>query len=131
METFRRVKSDRVVVALSAVPIVAVVVAMTIALVAVNSGRAAAQHAADVAAAQVLELQTQVADTQAQAECRDKLASEFAQASNDLLVGTAKFIRELSVPSGSPGSVDWDSILARMAAAQTARAATEQTCTTR
>ena len=128
MEAFRRVKSDRVMVALSAVPIVAVVVAMTIALVAVNTSRSDAQRAADVAAAQVVELQATVSELQTQAECRDRLASEFAQASNDLLVGTAKYIRELSVPSGSPRSVDWDSILARMDAAQTARAATEQTC---
>lgn len=124
METFRRVKSDRVVVALSAVPIVAVVVAMTIALVAVNSGRAAAQRAAEHATAEVQELQQQ-------ARCRDDLAAAVDQANTEALSGLALYIRALSSPAGDPGSVDWDSILARMAAVQTARAATEQTCTTR
>ena len=125
METFRRVKNDRVLAALSAVPIVAVVAAMTIALLSSNTSRAAAQRAADNASAEVQSLQQQ-------ARCRDDLAAAVDQANTEALSGLAVYIRALSTPDGgNPGAVDWDAILARMAAVQTARANTEATCTTR
>ena len=125
METFRRVKSDRVVVALSAVPIVMVVFMAVLALVSINGAKTDAQHAADEATAEVQVLQQQ-------ARCRDDLAAAVDQANTEALSGLAVYIRALSTPDGgNPGAVDWDAILSRMAAVQTARANTEATCTTR
>jgi len=124
MEAWRRVTRDRVQIALSTIPIVAVCSMAVIALAALNSSRNDAQQAADTAAAEVQELQTQ-------ARCRDALAAKVDEANGEGLAALAYYIRALSTPGGNPGSVDWDSILARMAAVQTARAATEQTCTTR
>ena len=113
METFRRVTHDRVQLALSFIPIIAVCFMAALALAAVNGGRVDAQHAAEDATAEVQELQQQ-------ARCRDDLAAAVDQANTEALSGLALYIRALSSPAGDPGSVDWDSILARMEALQSA-----------
>jgi len=122
------VKNDRVMVALSSVPIVAVVVMAAIALVASNSSRADAQRSADEAAAQVVEVQAQMAKMQAQADCMNDLASGESSANTDALIGLVRFVRELSTPAGNPAVVDWDGILARVAEARAKQEAADLNC---